>query len=82
MNDLSHSHKNKKIKSHLSKNSLFYVLLSEYLYVTIVLLIYIYILYISVYVKILNLMNLYEPHQLWCFYIEEPYIEKSSRAFQ
>ena len=37
MNDLSHSHKNKKIKSHLSKNSLFYVLLSEYLYVTIVL---------------------------------------------
>ena len=36
----------------------------------------------SVYVKILNLMNIYEPHQLWCFYIEEPYIEKSSRAFK
>ena len=40
MNDLSHSHKNKnKIQkglSHFSKNSLFNVLLSEYLYVTIV----------------------------------------------
>ena len=46
---------------------------------TIVLLFY---FILSVYVKILNLMNFYEPHQLWCFYIEEPYIEKSSCAFK
>ena len=32
-------------------------------------------IYIYMYVYI---MNFYEPHKLWCFYFEEPYIEKSS----
>ena len=41
--------------------------------------IYEYLKNIYIYIYI---MNFYEPHKLWCFYFEEPYIEKSSCAFK